>query len=907
MSSCTALMFCFSSPFGRRDRSQFEAPASATDTTGTGDAPTAVIMVESATNNSGDTKGEESSVQESVGADGRKEVRWKKGKKNSQPISDSRNCDDVSTSSNSSSNNSRSNSCNKDNVTSAPSAAPAMTLVVNNTEPDVAPETHRSYQSNNNKNTNHHNSQLSISGSTSSASENTSTMAPPSSSSTSSVSSTRQSSVESSSSSSSSSGASSSASSESVIPSPISPTVVTTIAPVQQTTLPTSLLQTTSLPIYLGSGGTLSTLGPGPRFKTLLEGDIQVCYLNHTRTVVSKILSSKFLRRWESHHIYLNDSCISSKTPTGFMYISVPYSFMEEVYVVARWDVGYKFCIRIVVSDGSLLLQANNAYTRDQWFHSIIWKKNIFKYRNILKRSTRPEVILKELKGLVDFATTTPLQDECVTHVPIEIVSELLVEEDLWSSRAISEELISIIAPLLDNNPPTPEMCHFFSRHCVSHPRSPIVADKLTSIAHRILKHNVDFSKSQYMRHFVQDYIRALYSQNAGEVVIQKFVSSVHGPGSGCPHPRVLPNLVAVCLAAIFSNFEERRMLARLNETPNSEKDLGDGTEETTHEKELQCYVTVFLHASEYDDWRPILAQLLQPIPFPSDALAHEPFIRRFRPVMERIGTDARCSSHQMVQAVRKGKEGWFHIYCPSSPVCTDDGQTWGHMLKTLLHCCCRCKWFLSQLMKKQLGACLLLALRDHSAAQEALCLMLEWELIEQEDQKMQLVSTLQSTASGRDNYAALCQRQLHLRELQQKGGPRKLTLPSRSTDADIARLLSCGSFGNLEVLSLAFTHVTSACAEQLIKLPSLKYLNLWATQFGDAGLLMISEHLHKLQVLNLCETPVSDKGIAALSSMTNLRKLNLNSTRLSSQTFEILKQKLPALQEFDVRYTEAW
>lgn len=72
---------------------------------------------------------------------------------------------------------------------------------------------------------------------------------------------------------------------------------------------------------------------------------------------------------------------------------------------------------------------------------------------------------------------------------------------------------------------------------------------------------------------------------------------SVHGPGSGCPHPRVLPNLVAVCLAAIFSNFEERRMLARLNETPNSEKDLGEGTEETIHEKELQCYVTVFLYA----------------------------------------------------------------------------------------------------------------------------------------------------------------------------------------------------------------------------------------------------------------------------------------------------------------------
>ena len=37
--------------------------------------------------------------------------------------------------------------------------------------------------------------------------------------------------------------------------------------------------------------------------------------------------------------------------------------------------------------------------------------------------------------------------------------------------------------------------------------------------------------------------------------------------------------------------------------------------------------------------------------------------------------------------------------------------------------------------------------------------------------------------------------------------------------------------------------------------------------QFGDAGLQLISEHLHKLQVLNLCETPVTDKGLACLAS----------------------------------------
>lgn len=50
------------------------------------------------------------------------------------------------------------------------------------------------------------------------------------------------------------------------------------------------------------------------------------------------------------------------------------------------------------------------------------------------------------------------------------------------------------------------------------------------------------------------------------------------------------------------------------------------------------------------------------------------------------------------------------------------------------------------------------------------------------------------------------------------------------------------------------------------LQLPSLRYLNLWATKFGDSGVQLIAEHLPRLQVLNLCETPISDKGIEALS-----------------------------------------
>lgn len=50
------------------------------------------------------------------------------------------------------------------------------------------------------------------------------------------------------------------------------------------------------------------------KHRLLLDGDVQVCYLNHKRTVLNKVLTSKFLRKWETHHIILGDDSICSKT-----------------------------------------------------------------------------------------------------------------------------------------------------------------------------------------------------------------------------------------------------------------------------------------------------------------------------------------------------------------------------------------------------------------------------------------------------------------------------------------------------------------------------------------------------------------------------------------------------------------
>lgn len=46
----------------------------------------------------------------------------------------------------------------------------------------------------------------------------------------------------------------------------------------------------------------------------------------------------------------------------------------------------------------------------------------------------------------------------------------------------------------------------------------------------------------------------------------------------------------------------------------------------------------------------------------------------------------------------------------------------------------------------------------------------------------------------------------------------------------------------------------------------SIRAERVSAPQFGDAGLRLLSEHLTMLQVLNLCETPVTDAGLLALS-----------------------------------------
>ncbi|CAB3240689.1 unnamed protein product [Arctia plantaginis] len=570
---------------------------------------------------------------------------------------------------------------------------------------------------------------------------------------------------------------------------------------------------------------------------------------------------------------------------------------MQEIYCISRWDPARKYCLRIVMPHGSLLLQANDAYTRDQWYHSIIWKRNIIRYRNFLTKTVRKEVVLKELKNMVDFVMTTPLQDDSVTRAPLQILTDLLSEKKEnsdWEEWA--ENVTSVAAPLLAERCASGELCALLARLCRRRPRAaPLPA--LAPPVRRVLTRNVDFARAPNARRLVRDYISALSAHNSGTSLVRRFVEVAHGSRAACPYPRAAPNLTAVALAAIDDHYRDTISPHVCNDA----------------EEEVLCFADILEHMCEYEDWLLVVGAVLQPVPLCAAAMSCPRIAKRLGKVLHTLAHDSRCAAHSCVAPARAARlipPSWLRTAAPSDPMLAlpheELCQLWGDMLGSLLNCCSKRKSFL-QSMSKQMPDFVLVALTEHPAALEALCLILEWEVTSGEQTQLEIIAALQGTELGQKYYKDLCERQQSLQRLQAEGGPRRLALPVRATDADVAALLEAGALGNLECLSLAFTSVTSACAHHLIKLPSLRYLNLWATKFGDSGVQLIAEHLPRLQVLNLCETPVSDKGIEALSGLSNLRRLNLNSTKLSAEAFDVLRQRLPQLQEYDVRYTEAW
>ncbi|XP_018026934.2 uncharacterized protein LOC108682307 [Hyalella azteca] len=82
------------------------------------------------------------------------------------------------------------------------------------------------------------------------------------------------------------------------------------------------------------------------------------------------------LEGWNEQYLSLGDSCLTlSSTMGSGAVLQVAYSALLDVSAVQPCSAkSNKHCARLLTRDTALILQANSAYTRDQWLHSILWK-----------------------------------------------------------------------------------------------------------------------------------------------------------------------------------------------------------------------------------------------------------------------------------------------------------------------------------------------------------------------------------------------------------------------------------------------------------------------------------------------------------------------------------------------------
>lgn len=571
------------------------------------------------------------------------------------------------------------------------------------------------------------------------------------------------------------------------------------------------------------------------------------------------------------------------------MTYGIAYNQMSEVIMGSRHKCGAQYSIHIIIPcSGSLIIQLNNAHMRDQWFHSLVWKMTASRFLALFVKINNPEELTRDLKELVSFCLRTPITDPDVHQLPLSTMSTLLTNHGNDLNDELRTEIIKVIAPILETSSLTPLICDSFHKMIKDHPKVEIQESFLPPVQ-RVMKHNTDFGKFPHLRIFIQDYLLYTYAQKADG--INAFIQGLHTATTTCPHPRVLPNLVTVSLAAIYSVYE----------------DEAEQLTDTEKRSIVECFKQVFRSICKFYDWLPYLSVLLQAVPFPCEALKDSHFSSFLADIIVLFAQDKRCEVHQSILPIREEKDGWIHHFAPGGVCCNDNGELFSQLMSHLIPCCCKRKKMLVNLKNNMRALFTLMAIRGDKNCIETLIALLDFNLIDSEDERLVIIAALQSSEEGRRQYDELSSKRNEFVKMKQSGGPQKLTLPSQSTDEDLIHVLKSGSFGNLRSLNLAFTRVTSEAAKYIIRLPSLLHLNLWATPFDDKGLQLITEHLSNLQSLNLCETCVTDEGLSALMFLENLRILNLNSTGLSALTYECLKEKLRDLQVVDLRYTEAW
>ena len=542
------------------------------------------------------------------------------------------------------------------------------------------------------------------------------------------------------------------------------------------------------------------------RFKPIYEGDILVCRSAPFAGALGKLLWTRVFKRWESCRLkFFSDrfTCQSNATakPTE---LSTFYSDIRHIQIFpTKEKVGESVepgrisrpCIRIALADHQILLQAKNSHICCQWFYTLHWRNRLAHGRLLLLQAETFDQFKVELISLVEYVILCRISHEEVKVSVLEVLNEFLRSDNKGIIQTVPiTEVVNIVQPLLlcvENYILPNEMCKFLSRFFIHCPSSNQLLGVFVPLIQQLLKHNSDFGKRPEVRDFIADFFLALMSFPNFEEQVDIFVAAAHGPTRTCPHIRVLSNLVAVCLASLqlsrkrtefvyegiriskpimeksSSNFEDRYSegpsdigdVISMGLCNGSENDLNDstgnlndvGVASEAEQKTIKCFLTILKSICRYEDWRYSLAPLLQPIPFGKSALICDTFVNGIEPIIASFAQDRRCEVHTCVLGVRDGKLGWFHLFAPGGLLADDanDGNLFCTMLSALINCCYKRKKFILYLSSYFLSPILLLASKGNTDMMDLLCLMLQLEILDTADVRVEVISTLESSKAG--------------------------------------------------------------------------------------------------------------------------------------------------------------
>lgn len=82
----------------------------------------------------------------------------------------------------------------------------------------------------------------------------------------------------------------------------------------------------------------------------------------------------------------------------------------------------------------------------------------------MLSSSRRAQVVIKEIRSMIELVSSTPLQDEVIFQTPLDLVSDYVAQQILPHNQldtSFCQQLIVAMAPLLKTRTPPPTFPNF--------------------------------------------------------------------------------------------------------------------------------------------------------------------------------------------------------------------------------------------------------------------------------------------------------------------------------------------------------------------------------------------------------------------------------------------------------------